>query len=115
MLFSPNFVSIISTDNSRYQVILISFPNKHLVGRENNKENAEKTARLFAQVSEIPFVPENTSVITLLPQTNNKFLPVELTADGKILGQGTAADRISAIAQATLVAASRELPVLLPE
>lgn len=119
------FVSIQSTKSSKYEVIKMSFPtrkdaetvtlliSKKSIETKKDKETAEAAAKKFAELNKFSYVPENTSVITVIPFGESGFLAMELQPNGGVIGRGSVVERSASIAQATKVATSRSLPLVL--
>lgn len=120
-----SFVSIQGKESSGWDVVKKTFPkvsgssitlsvtvstlDKHC----ENQKTAEVAARKLAELNKLPYISENSSVITVTPFCGC-YLPVELTPSGGVIGQGINSPSIqSAIKEARSVAESKKLPFII--
>ncbi len=117
------FVTIQGSGNSGYKAVIKSFPTiegsmvklsipVNSLKKCIDKHTAEVAAKKFSELKSLPYVPENTSVMTSIPFGTKGFLALEFTSNGEVIGQGSVVDKDSSLAQATQVANQRGLPLL---
>ena len=120
-----NLVTIKRSGDSGYAVAHISFPeiqgkNVPLSVSENlselyvDKRTAEVAAKEFAKMQNFSYVPENARVITSIFFGEIKYLAILTLTEGAI-AHCLGVDGFRSVAQATHIAQSRGLSLLLPQ
>jgi len=124
---SISFMSLQNSGSSEWNIVQKSFPKfieknsvqlsvtVKVVGEKyKDKKAAEIAAVKMSELNKLSYVSDNTSVITVTPFCGG-FLPVELTPEGKIMGQGiNSANLTTSITSALKVAASKKALYIAP-
>lgn len=119
-----SFISIQENKDSSWDVVQKTFPKVSgksitlsvTVSSLNNpckdQKTAEIAAKKIAELNKLQYVTENTSVITITP-FGGCFLPIELTPNGGVIGQGTNSPNYeSAVKEGRSEAEGRKLPFI---
>jgi len=124
---SYQFLSIQPSTLSGYDVIEKSFQiitrgeytkslvSTKIVGRFVDRETSEAVARKLAGIHGLACVPQDTSIITLIPFRDRFFLIVEIQPDGEVFGRGPILDWVSSVRNARDVARRCGLSFVFPK
>ena len=120
-----SFITIHCDSHSGFDVIQSTFPKvsdtfiileivSKSIEHYADKETAKVAAKKMAELNQLEFVSNDTSLITVVYAQDN-FFPVELTPSGSVIVQGIFSSSIqSAVKDAIEVANSRNVPLIAP-